>query len=199
MHVSRPVEAVVVSVRVRYQLGVARAIHRSEINHQGNPAPVFRNSRSLELVLRAVSRQEKGKRFRGEGIWIGASGAIFLVPLTGYPAIHFPDLAHDRDFTRGLIVACFEVQPRLDGPHEPLRRMIEVDTLYRGPLDADDVLRTRVELGDPFADAVQHGVGIRLRLRTGDRDRGERQCHRARQHDGVQQSVAFATGIFYVR
>ena len=54
--VPRPVEAVVVSARVFYQLGVAPAIHRREIDHQGSAVSVFRNSRDPESVLRTVRR-----------------------------------------------------------------------------------------------------------------------------------------------
>jgi hypothetical protein len=84
------------------------------------------------------------------------------------------------------------VQLRFDGPREPVRRIIEVDALYRGRLDADDVHRALVELGDPFANAHQHFVRVRLRLRTCDSHRAERerQCHCARQHNGFQQFAA---------
>ena len=71
----------------------------------------------------------------------------------------------------------------------PSGELLKSTALYRGRLDADDVLRALVELGDPFADAHQQFFDVRLRLRTGGRHGGERerQCQCARQHNGIQQ------------
>ena len=117
------------SARVFYQLRVAPAIHRREIDQQGSPVPVFRHSRSPESVLRTVRRQQKRKRFGGQRIGVGASRAVFLVLFARCPAIHFPDFAHDCCFTRSLTAISFDAQLRFDGPRESLPANYGVDGL----------------------------------------------------------------------
>jgi hypothetical protein len=112
-----------------------------------------------------------------------------MVGLTRCPAVHPPDLAHERDFTRDLTAHSFEVQLRFDGPCEPLEPTTAVDGLYGGCLDVDHVRRAVVELGDPFADACQHVFDVPLRLRPCGRHPGERDRHGAGQQNSSQTSL----------
>src|SRR5688500_10405025 len=90
--------------------------------------------------------------------------------------------AHEYCFAEGLTAVDFYMEFRFDGPCESLRRITEVNRLYRGRLDADNICRALVELGYTFSDTHQQFIDVRLLLRTGSRHCGERERQCARQH-----------------
>src|SRR5688500_4246471 len=90
--------------------------------------------------------------------------------------------AHEYFFAEGLTAVGFYMEIRFDGPCESLRRITEVNRLYSGRLDADNICLALVELGYSFSDTHQHFIVVRLLLSTGSRHCGEHERHSARQH-----------------